>query len=145
MNSARLPFLPGPRNAKNYDGFGRGTKETVSRTTIVAFSGGEFHQPVKARWYRSRSAYSTRIYCSIWVHGPLGECSGTGWTDGGGYHMDSAALSSALESAGITLETEIAGIGAAAMIDALKSIALAALKPLALSTGFSGFHHAVVG
>ena len=59
---------------------------------------------VDARLYMGRSKSASAVYCSIWVRNSDGyETSGKGTAGGYGYHKASAALASAISSAGIEL------------------------------------------
>lgn len=63
---------------------------------------------VDARWYMGRSASASTVYCSLWcmgrgVYEAAHSTSGKGTAGGYGYHKSSAALVSAIASAGITL------------------------------------------
>lgn len=124
-------------NAVNYSG----EKETVSALHVVGCSGGELRTIVTARFYMGRSRTASTVYCALWVDGP-GYCSGKGTAGGYGYHKESAALASAIKSAGITLTganyahsdaridfkkpAYIGGCGDCSMHTALKAIARAA-------------------
>jgi hypothetical protein len=65
---------------------------------------------------------SSRCYAVIWVSHKGYYLSGSGFAGGYGYHKESAALSEAIQSAGIKLSERISGRGSQAMEDALKSI-----------------------
>jgi len=63
---------------------------------------------VDARWYMGKSASALTVYCSLWcigrgVYEAAHSTSGKGTAGGYGYHKASAALASAITSAGITL------------------------------------------
>jgi hypothetical protein len=73
---------------------------------------------VTARIYWGR----TRCYCCVWVHGDNYR-QGSGYVDGGGYHMASAAVAVALANAGVTLSESIEGVGETAIRDALLATA----------------------
>lgn len=118
----------GHDNAKNLS---RG-KELIRAASVVVLAeapstilGQEIRELVVARWYKGRSAGASRIYCSVWIrsHGEHRMRTGHGWASGGGYHKASAALDSALESAGITLSEAIAGRGDGAVRDGLIAVA----------------------
>jgi hypothetical protein len=113
----------GVYNARNLGG----KKETISAYTVVAVNAtGEIDSVVEARFYMSRSADgASPVYCSVWISGPECSTSGCGSALGCGYHKESAALQSALESAGITLSQPIDGRGSQAMSEALLAIAAA--------------------
>lgn len=89
-------------NARNYHGekeLIRGIKLIDKKTERVI---------VDARWYMGKSASASVVYCSMWcmgrgVYEAAHSTSGKGTADGYGYHKASAALASAITSAGITL------------------------------------------
>jgi hypothetical protein len=113
----------GVSNSRNLGG----KKETVSTHTVVAVNTtGEIDTVLEARFYMSRSADgASPVYCSVWISGPECSTSGYGGASGYGYHKESAALQSALESAGITLSQPIDGRGSQAMFEAFLAIATA--------------------
>ncbi len=78
-----------------------------------------------ARCYMGRSANASTVYASIWINAPGYHSSGKGKANGYGYHKESAAIGAAIESAGITLDQSIDGVGDAAIEEALKAIASA--------------------
>ena len=101
-------------------------KEMVSAMSAVAAVNGKMREVVVARWYMARkSDGAPPVYASIWVYGAGFDISGSGRATGYGYHKASAALSSAIDSAGITLSERIDGCGDGAVRDALKAIARA--------------------
>ena len=104
-------------NAKYFD-----KKETVRTVYGVVSCQGVVKQAVKVEWYMGRSPKSSVVYCNIWA-GSL--CSGSGSAGGGGYCKRSAAFSSALRSAGIEIDEEVAGRGLGVVGDAVKAISLA--------------------
>jgi hypothetical protein len=125
-------------NVRNYGG----EKETVSTYVVVGKRGGELASIVEARFYMGRSRDSSTVYCALWVNG-ASYCSGKGTAGGYGYHKESAALQSAITSAGIVLHgsnystwgdkkpdfkkaAHIGGCGCDSMRTALKAIARAA-------------------
>lgn len=89
-------------NARNYGGekeLIRGIKLIDKKTERVI---------VDARWYMGKSANALTVYCSMWcmgrgVYEAAHSTSGKGTASGYGYHKASAALASAITSAGITL------------------------------------------
>jgi hypothetical protein len=107
-------------------------KELVNRLISIAYIDGEFRQVVDARFYMGRSANSSKVYCSIWVSYPDHWTSGHGTASGYGYHKESAALDSAIESAGIKLDARIDGVGDSAMREAIEAITRAC--------GYDTFH-----
>jgi hypothetical protein len=78
---------------------------------------------VTARLYIPHSV----AYACIWIsgrgNGTYGR--GTGKAGGYGYHKPSAALSEAIDDAGISLDRSISGVGDTAMRDACEAIARA--------------------
>ena len=115
-------------------------KEMIRAASVVILADApatvlrqEIRELVVARWYKGRSAGASRIYCSVWVrsHGENRMRTGHGWANGGGHHKASAALDSALESAGITLSEAIAGRGDGAIWDGLLAVAEAYGYPAA--------------
>lgn len=97
--------------------------------TAVCFNSTNAYDAVTLRIYATES----RTYCCIWVHGNCSwdGCTGEYWRNGSGYaggygyHRASAAVSEAIQNAGITLDEEIAGRGDYAIEEAVKSIAVA--------------------
>lgn len=126
------------QNGKNYGG----DKETTLRMIVVGKRGKELAPIVEARFYMGRSRTASTVYCSLWVHGAE-YCAGHGVAVGYGYHKESAALQSAINSAGVSLfgsnyayttgekpdfkkAARIGGCGYSSMETALKAIARAA-------------------
>ena len=109
-------------NGKNMSG----QKELVSAMSAVTVINGKMREVVVARWYMARkSDGASPVYASIWVYGAGFDISGYGRATGYGYHKASAALSSAIDSAGITLSERIDGCGDGASRSALEAIARA--------------------
>ena len=101
-------------------------KEMVSAMSAVAVINGKMREVVVARWYMARkSDGASPVYASIWTYGAGFDISGHGRATGYGYHKASAALSTALESAGIVLSERIDGLGDGAIRRALEAIARA--------------------
>lgn len=125
---ATIPAGMGPQNARNYSQ----QKELTGLVRIVAYARGEFAEPVDIRFYMGRGSNASRVYCSVWLRGRGTECSGRGMAGGGGYHKPSAALSAALNSAGVILDEAIDGSGGSAT--------RAAAEALARALGFPEFH-----
>lgn len=127
------------QNGRNYSG----EKETTLRMIVVGKRGKELAPIVEARFYMGRSRTASTVYCSLWVHGDE-YCAGHGTAGGYGYHKESAALQSAISSAGVSLfgsnysytshgekpdfkkAARIGGCGHGSMETALKAIARAA-------------------
>lgn len=125
-------------NARNLDQY----KERVNTLKVIGTRNGTLQCIAEARFYMARrSDGASPVYCSLWVHGDVGT-SGHGKASGYGYHKESAALSEAIDSAGITLTGDqydrdhspereaqparIDGCGDSAMRDAMRAIAIAA-------------------
>ena len=85
-------------NAKNQ----AGDKELVSAFSVIGKIDGALKEVVCTRVYMGRSKSAIAVHASIWVHGTV-ETSGRGSATGYGYHKESAAIASAIESAGIEL------------------------------------------
>ena len=101
-------------------------KELVSAMSAIAVINGKMHEVVIARWYLARkSDGASPVYASIWTYGAGFDISGHGRATGYGYHKASAALSTALESAGIVLSERIDGLGDGAIRRALEAVARA--------------------
>lgn len=129
-------------NAKNLDQ----DKERIDTLRAVGMIKGELRTVVEARFYMARrSDGASPVYCSLWVHCAEGGTSGYGRANGYGYHKQSAALSAAIDSAGIKLfgdqyerdtspereaqPARIDGCGSNAMRAAVTAIMLAAGAP----------------
>ena len=109
-------------NGKNLSG----QKEMVSAMSAVTVINGKMREVVIARWYMARkSDGASPVYASIWTYGAGFVISGHGRATGGGYHKASAALSEAIDSAGIVLSERIDGLGDGASQRALEAIARA--------------------
>ena len=105
-------------NAVNY----KGQKELVKSYNVITDT---LREIIMARCYMGRSASASTVYASIWINSPGYHSSGKGKASGYGYHKESAAIGAAIESAGITLDQSIDGVGDAAIEEALKAIASA--------------------
>jgi len=77
-----------------------------------------FKEIIDVRFYASRAGV---IYCAVWIHDGEYQGRGVGVASGGGYHMTSAALSSAINDMGIKGCT-CSCVGDDAMNDALLEI-----------------------
>ena len=101
-------------------------KEMISTMSAIAVINGKMREVVVARWYMARkSDGASPVYASIWTYGAGFGISGHGRATGYGYHKASAALSEALDSAGIVLSERIDGMGDRAIDRALEAIARA--------------------
>ena len=123
MNNITATLLPATQaNGKNLSR----QKEMVSAMSAVAVINGKMCEVVVARWYMARkSDGASPVYASIWTYGAGFDISGHGRATGYGYHKASAALSTALKSAGIVLSERIDGLGDGASQRALEAIARA--------------------
>ena len=106
------------KNAINY-----GDKKAMIRTYNVITEGLE--NIITVRCYMGRSKESSTVYASIWIDTPCYHSSGKGKASGYGYHRNSTAIGEAIESAGITLDQSIDGVGNGAIHEALGAIASA--------------------
>ena len=94
--------------------------------SAIAVINGKMREVVVARWYMARkSEGASPVYASIWTYGAGFDISGYGRATGYGYHKASAALSTAIDSAGIVLSEPIAGVGEGAIRRAVEAIARA--------------------
>ena len=101
-------------------------KEMISAMSAVTVINGKMREVVIARWYKARkSDGASPVYASIWTYGAGFDISGYGRATGYGYHKASAALSAAIDSAGIVLSERIDGVGDRASQRALEAIARA--------------------
>lgn len=76
-------------------------KETIQQ--ILVIDKKTERTIVDVRLYMGRSSTASAVYCSLWVHSSNIDTSGRGSAGGWGYHKKSAALASAIRSAGIEL------------------------------------------
>lgn len=116
---AKLPDTR-PWNGRNLSS----EKELVHAISVVGAVKGETSELITARFWMGRSRNASRVYCSVWLRDGEGG-AGHGTASGYGYDKKSAALSEALESAGITLSKDISGVGESAMRDALVAVVIA--------------------
>jgi len=122
MSNAVTNYAP-VYNGKNLSN----EKELVSAISVVGLRDSKMREVVSARCWMGRSRGSSVVYATVWVHGDnQGDngCAGHGRAGGYGYHKESAAISEALGSAGITLAEAIDGRGESAVHDALRAVAL---------------------
>ena len=98
-------------------------KELVSTWNVIVNSNAELKNIITARCYMGRSASASTMYASIWIYDEKHHTSGSGKAGGYGYHKQSAAISDAIESAGIELNEDISGRGDSAIKEALEAIA----------------------
>ena len=85
------------QNGKNYGD----TKEKVSQWLVIDKK--TERTIIDCRVYMGRSVNSSQVYASVWIMGNNYYIAGTGVAGGYGYHKASAAIASALSSAGIKL------------------------------------------
>lgn len=87
--------------------------------TVIAMVDNELKEVITARLYGKNT-----IYACIWIKGiSIEHFSGSGSASGGGYHLESAAMSDAIINAGFELSESIDGVGSAAIERALLAIA----------------------
>ncbi len=103
-------------NAVNY-----GDKKELIKTFNAITD--ELKEIITVRCYSGRSASASTVYAAIWVNCGSIYTSGKGKSGGYGYHKASAAVADAISSAGITLDTNISGVGDGAIKEALEAIA----------------------
>ena len=103
-------------NAVNY-----GDKKELIKTFNVVTDG--LKEVITVRCYMGRSANASTVYASVWINTSEVHTSGKGKAGGYGYHKESAAIAAAIESAGISLDTDISGVGDGAIKEALSAIA----------------------
>ncbi len=103
-------------NAVNYGD----KKELIKTFNLIT---DELKEIITVRCYMGRSASASTVYASIWVNAPDIHTSGKGKAGGYGYHKASAAVADAISSAGITLDTNISGVGDGAIKESLEAIA----------------------
>ena len=77
-------------------------KVQVDQWLLVTLHKGELKTVVQVECTMGASRNSSVVHANIWVGGPK-ETSGHGSAGGGGYHKVSAAVDSAIDSAGIKL------------------------------------------
>lgn len=88
-------------NAKQMD-----NKELVSvYSLIVRLPSGKMREVITVKCYMGRSASASVVHAVMWVRCADGHwTSGSGSAGGCGYHKESAAIASAISSAGIELQ-----------------------------------------
>jgi hypothetical protein len=107
-------------------------KEVVQKYHAIGLFNGEMREIIDCRLYMSRSGDgASPVYCSLWILGGEHWTSGRGTASGYGYHKCSAAVSSALSSAGVILTrddgamADISGVGDSAIEEAFRAIGAA--------------------
>lgn len=121
-NKQRVVSFEPQSNGKNYGG----EKEMISAISVIGLKGSTARELITVRIHCTKS--HGRNYASIWIHGGHGDKgnlygAGHGWAGGYGYHRVSAAVSDALNSAGVKLSHDIAGVGDEAIRTALEALA----------------------
>jgi len=81
-------------------------KELVSAySLVVRMPSGELREVITVKCYMGRSASASVVHAVLWVKCADGHwTSGSGSAGGWGYHKESAAIASAISSAGIELK-----------------------------------------
>ena len=105
------------------NGVNYGYKKELIRTYNVVTDA--LKEIITVRCYMGRSSNAAVVYASIWINAHGIHTSGKGQAGGYGYDKTSAAIAEAIKSAGITIDTDISGVGDGAICDALKAIARA--------------------
>lgn len=92
-----------PVNDSEYrDGYNYGdTKEKISQWIVIDKK--TERTIIDCRVYMGRSSNSSQVYASIWIMGNNCYIAGSGVAGGYGYHKASAAIASAVASAGVEL------------------------------------------
>lgn len=121
-------------------------KELVSYWKVIAYSKGEFHEPVDCRCWMGRSNSASTVYASIWIRDDRNQrwYAGNGSAGGYGYHKESAAIQEALTSAGVELRGDVYGRNGdskqVAHIDGVGESAIkSAMEAIARALGFRKF------
>lgn len=81
-------------------------KEQRKGYTLLCKTANGWQDAVTVRVWMGRSSGASVVYASVWITGPYGQnfyASGTGQAGGYGYHKLSAAVASAVSSAGAKL------------------------------------------
>ena len=107
----KATFKETKNNAINYGG----KKELIRAYDVVVNDNERLANIITARCYMGRSANASTMYASIWIYDEKHHTSGSGKAGGYGYHKQSAAISDAIESAGIELDEDISGRGDSAI------------------------------
>ena len=103
------------------NGVNYGYKKELIRTYNVVTDA--LKEIITVRCYMGRSANASTVYASVWINTSDVHTSGKGKAGGYGYHKESAAIAEAMESAGVSLDTDISGVGDGAIKEALSAIA----------------------
>lgn len=98
---------------------------TYEQLTVIDLDGEVWYDNRPKREIIARTYYgSASNTCCVWISiTPDAITSGTGKATGYGYHRPSEALQTALNNAGITLDTAIDGRGDERMAEALLAVA----------------------
>lgn len=119
-------------NAKEGKGVGKTRDKEIYRGyKVFDAENVERGEYCDVRLYCARTGERNTVYCVAWFNRADPICRGVGKAGGYGYHHESAALSDALDDAGIVLSQAIDGRGDGAMREALTAVAAAcgAVKP----------------
>lgn len=98
----------------------RKEKNFVECYEVVQFVNGRFKQPISVRIY----ATAQKTFCCIWVYHNKYRTSGSGISEGYGFHRSSEAVEFAFQAAGIKLDTDINGAGDGALKEAIETLAI---------------------
>lgn len=105
------------RNIENY----RRERSFYKAISLIDLDKGQ--EVASVRFYGP----SSTVYCVAWLfvdgYRNLTSARGYGKASGGGYHKESAAMSEALQAAGVRFAEPIEGRGDGAMRDALQTLA----------------------
>ena len=100
-------------------------EQTAAYIAAATDEDGKPCRIITVKFYMGRSRDASVVHCNVWISTGAGY-SGYGYATGYGYHKESAALQSALDSAGINLSEPIDGRGDSACREALTAIMKAA-------------------
>lgn len=130
--NAVVGFYPGRDNGQSP----KHSQETTDSWSYVCSHKGEICEPISVIWFMGKSSNTSVVHCTIRVNPPRGSrlsdlCregnhyhpSGHGTAGGCGYHKMSAALNTAIESAGFKLAHHFHGYGDLASEHAIMAIA----------------------
>lgn len=112
----QVTLKPQVSNARMLD------KELVSAYVAVAMIDGKMVEPVTVRCWMGRSANSSTVYASVWVHHSGYYTSGRGKAGGYGYCKESAAAYEAFRSAGIDFDMCWSAAGESKIVEAIESV-----------------------
>ena len=128
----KIISLKPAENGRNYGG----EKETIATYRFIAphpkykvgddyYGDKPYTAAIEVRVYMARSASASTVYATIWARSRDGKThmSGTGKAGGYGYHKESAAINSAMSSAGVEFERGFGGAGDGPTQIAIKTLA----------------------